>query len=214
LYQFRACPFVLALLTAAYITRRVNVSLQAVSDLLSQGAGAVARIAEQVALASQKLATSATQQASAMQETTSAVEETRSMIKRNAENSIQSAQISRKSYESALRGREVIDAMTKSMDEITQSNHELMEQNEATNTDLMEIVRVINEIVFQTRLLSFNASVEAARAGEHGKGFAIVAEEVGQLAQMSGSSARDIQSMLDGSVKQVHNIVANTRRPS
>jgi methyl-accepting chemotaxis protein len=62
--------------------------------------------------------------------------------------------------------------------------------------DIENKTKVINEIVFQTKLLSFNASVEAARAGEHGKGFAVVAEEVGKLAQLSGNAASEINSLL------------------
>jgi methyl-accepting chemotaxis protein len=62
---------------------------------------------------------------------------------------------------------------------------------------------VINDIVFKTQLLSFNASIEAARAGQYGKGFAVVAEEVGNLAQMSGKAAREIESLILESEKKV-----------
>ncbi|MCX7978832.1 MAG: methyl-accepting chemotaxis protein, partial [Bdellovibrionaceae bacterium] len=62
---------------------------------------------------------------------------------------------------------------------------------------------VINEIVFQTKLLSFNASVEAARAGEAGKGFAVVAEEVGKLAKMSGDAATEISQIVEKGLSAV-----------
>ena len=92
--------------------------------------------------------------------------------------------------------------MLRSIDEINQSQKDTIETLDTTASDvknmmtLIETINqktsVINDIVFQTKLLSFNASVEAARAGEHGKGFAVVAEEVGNLAQMSGNAAQEI----------------------
>jgi methyl-accepting chemotaxis protein len=96
-----------------------------------------------------------------------------------------------------------------------------MEQVNKSNESMAGIVKVIeeigsktkviNDIVFQTKLLSFNASVEAARAGEHGKGFAVVAEEVGNLAQMSGNAAKEISSLLEESVQKVNTIVHETK---
>lgn len=73
-----------------------------------------------------------------------------------------------------------------------------------TMQEIREKAKVINEIVFQTKLLSFNASVEAARAGEHGKGFAVVAEEMGNLARASGTAAKEIEEILITSVDRTN----------
>ena len=62
--------------------------------------------------------------------------------------------------------------------------------------EIEDKTKAIDEIVFQTKLLSFNASVEAERAGEHGRGFSVVAQEVGNLAQLSGKSAAEINEIL------------------
>jgi methyl-accepting chemotaxis protein len=111
--------------------------------------------------------------------------------------------------------------MIQSMDAINASNNTIMQQVNRSNESMAGIVKVIeeigsktkviNDIVFQTKLLSFNASVEAARAGEHGKGFAVVAEEVGNLAQMSGNAAKEIGSMLEDSIQKVNQIVQETK---
>ena len=73
---------------------------------------------------------------------------------------------------------------------------------------------IINDIVFQTKLLSFNASVEAARAGQHGKGFAVVAEEIGNLAQVSGESSNAIRSTLEKTQIQIGEMIKEISKNS
>lgn len=96
-------------------------------------------------------------------------------------------------------------------------NQSLSSQLNKSNDDLKRVFSIfneietktnlINDIVFQTKLLSFNASVEAARAGEHGKGFAVVAEEVGNLAQMSGKASTEIFNILSSSQSAVQQLI-------
>ena len=111
--------------------------------------------------------------------------------------------------------------MIQTIQEISQNNDQMAENMKTNNSEMSEIVtmineissktQVINDIVFQTKLLSFNASVEAARAGEHGKGFAVVAEEVGNLATMSGTASKEIEELLQTSTQKVESIVSDTK---
>ncbi len=104
---------------------------------------------------------------------------------------------------------DAIDAITKAnelfTERVTQGNAKFDEFGKIVES-IAEKTKVIDEIVFQTKLLSFNASVEAARAGEHGKGFAVVAEEVGNLATMSGQASKEITELLNTSLEKVRQI--------
>ena len=171
--------------------------------------------------ASQSLAQAATEQASALQETAASIEQISAMVKRSAENAQKSSKVASESQEIAQKGKHAVEQMVDAMDEIKISYGDIMRQIEMSNMQISDISKVIteigsktnviNEIVFQTKLLSFNASVEAARAGENGKGFAVVAQEVGKLAQMSGSAAKEITDMLSVSNQKVESIVTETR---
>lgn len=121
------------------------------------------------------------------------------------------AVLSNQSVEEAVQS---LETLTKMIDVVNQSSSRLQksvsegltEISSVTKTmqEIREKAKVINEIVFQTKLLSFNASVEAARAGEHGKGFAVVAEEMGNLAKASGSAAKEIEEILNSSVERTN----------
>ncbi len=174
----------------------------------------------QVNEASQKVSETATEQASSVQEISTTLEELSAMVKKSVEFANESTTSVIRCQEISHEGKTAVDNMTRAMDEINSGNKEIMDEVTASNERMANIVKVINEIsdktnvihdiVFQTKLLSFNASVEAARAGEHGKGFAVVAEEVGSLARMSGEAAREIKAMLASSVTTVQDIVKHS----
>jgi methyl-accepting chemotaxis protein len=96
------------------------------------------------------------------------------------------------------------------MEAVEQTNTQLAAFEEIIRT-IREKTQVINDIVFKTQLLSFNASIEAARAGQYGRGFAVVAEEVGKLALMSGSASKEIDHLLNSSMSRVGTMVEDVR---
>ncbi len=216
-----AVAVILGLLLASLILRALNKSINRVIEGLNESSIQLTSAALQIAASSQELSQGATEQASSLEETSSAVEEMNSMVQKNAESAQETLKSSQSSGDSAARGKKVVEEMKRAMKEIDAANVNIMIQTNDSNLKISEIVKVIaeignktkviNDIVFQTKLLSFNASVEAARAGEHGKGFAVVAEEVGNLAQMSGNAAKEISSMLDSSIEKVESIVKFTK---
>lgn len=211
-----------SLLLAFLVLRVVTKAIDQVIANLTDNSNQVTSAAQQIASSSEELSQAATEQASSLEETASSIEEMNSMVQKNAENAKRTSELSHSSHESAEKGKTVVQNMIRAIDEISDSNTKIMNQIDESNHNISEIVKVIaeignktkviNDIVFQTKLLSFNASVEAARAGEHGKGFAVVAEEVGNLAQMSGNAAKEISSMLDGSIQKVDSIVNETKQ--
>lgn len=207
------------------MARRIGNSimgpLEAATALLIKEVGQSKTSSRAIATASRQLAQSTTEQAASLQETASSIEEMNTMISRNSDNSARSSEAAKKSAAVAGRGKESFNELVNAVSDIDKSNASIMKQIEESNSRIVEIVhvigeiadktKVINDIVFQTKLLSFNASVEAARAGEHGKGFAVVAEEVGGLAELSGRAAKEIEAMLSGSMRKVQGIVEETK---
>jgi methyl-accepting chemotaxis protein len=206
---------------AFYALRAVTNAINNVVKSLFDSSIQVSSAAGQIASSAEELSQATTEQAASLEETAASIEEMNSMVAKNSDNANSTARTSGVSQQKASEGKVVVEKMINSMDEINKSNSMIMDQVNYSNNRIAEIVKVIeeignktkviNDIVFQTKLLSFNASVEAARAGEHGKGFAVVAEEVGNLAAMSGSAAKEITTLLDESIHKVNEIVSETK---
>lgn len=156
---------------------------------LTAGSSEVSAASAQVEAASQALAEGTTEEAASIQETSSTLEETSSMVQQNNENTKQAAIMARNTKDYALKSTDEMATMMQSMENLKQSSHEIS-----------KIIKVIDEIAFQTNLLSLNAAVEAARAGDAGKGFAVVAEEVRNLAQRSAQAAKDTTSIIENNI--------------
>lgn len=134
----------------------------------------------------ENLASKANEQAASLEQTAAAVEEITSITKNNAQNASKMANLSEVVRESVLEGEKLATKTANSMDEIN-------EQVTAIN----EAISVIDQIAFQTNILSLNAAVEAATAGEAGKGFAVVAQEVRNLASRSAEAAKEIKEIVE-----------------
>lgn len=205
---------------AFFVSEGLVRSLSGVAETIATGSRQLASAAGHISSASEELSAASIEQAASLQETTAALTEVRSMVERSAENSENSIRLVDESNRAAQSGKESIQKVLGAIDAISQSNQHLFSQFRESNLELQNIekiiagiaekTKVINDIVFQTKLLSFNASVEAARAGEDGKGFSVVADEVGKLAQLTGQAAREITSLLDESVNKVNQISRQT----
>lgn len=206
---------------AFFALRSVTNAINEVVKSLFDSSIQVSSAAGQIASSAEELSQATTEQAASLEETAASIEEMNSMVSKNSDNADSTAATSGVSQQKATEGKVVVEKMIQSMDDINKSNGLIMDQVNYSNNRIAEIVKVIeeignktkviNDIVFQTKLLSFNASVEAARAGEHGKGFAVVAEEVGNLAAMSGNAAKEISTLLDDSIRKVNEIVTETK---
>jgi methyl-accepting chemotaxis protein len=141
----------------------------------------------------QNVATKANQQAASLEETAAAVEEITSITRNNAQNSTKMAELGELVKNSANQGNDLANQTATSMDDI---NNQVGAISEA--------ISVIDQISFQTNILSLNAAVEAATAGEAGKGFAVVAQEVRNLASRSAEAANEIKTLVESATQKAN----------
>lgn len=149
--------------------------------------------AKQVADSSAALSQGATEQASSVEELSASMEEITSQTTQSAENARKTNTLAVDIQKDANSGNAQMVAMLHAMDEINTSS-----------VSISKIIKVIDDIAFQTNILALNAAVEAARAGNAGKGFAVVAEEVRNLAAKSAQAAKETTELIENSMKKVN----------
>lgn len=181
----------LAVILVTTVAARTGRAMSGIVGRLEKDAGDVTGAAERLTAASESLARSSSSQAASVEETSASMEEIRSMMLRNSEHAGSAKTLANEARVAAEGGARDMAELSKAINEIKKSSD-----------DISNVLKSINEIAFQTNILALNAAVEAARAGEAGLGFAVVAEEVRNLAQRCALASRETEESIAASLQK------------
>lgn len=178
------------LLIILMVTNRIINPFNKIIGALDQGASQVLSASSQLSSTALQISEGNAEQASAIEESSTVLQESTAMLQQNTSNTKHAAQLSQQAKDSANKGSYEMQEMINSINEIKKSSDQIV-----------RIIKVIDDIAFQTNILALNAAIEAARAGEAGLGFAVVAEEVRNLAGRSAQAAKDTTEMIEANIE-------------
>ncbi len=201
----------LALVLAWLLSNSIVNPILKITDGIRSSSHQVSAASHQLSSASQELSQASVNQASSLEEASASLEEITGMVKNSAQGSKDCSELTERIMTSSKKADHSMQELALAMDNILTSNQKIQDLVKVIG-QIGEKTEVIDEIVFQTKLLSFNASVEAERAGEHGRGFAVVAQEVGNLAQMSGKAAVEISNIVKESIQSAEVITRENKQ--
>ena len=180
--------------------RSIRADLNATILEIQKSASEVSSSSDQVSSGAQSLSQGATEQASSVQELSASMSDIDHSIKITTKKAEEAKGLSEQTGSAVTLSNQKMEEMSKAMEEITEKSSEIG-----------KIIKTIDDIAFQTNILSLNAAIEAARAGEAGKGFAVVADEVGNLAQKSAKAAQNTGVLIEETKEAVERGARITR---
>ena len=179
----------------------MTIHLREIISKVLESSREISEAATEIAQGNTDLSTRTEMQASHLEETASSMEQIASTIKSSADNSVRGNRMMQDSEKSVQEAGDIIEATTNNIELVFEASNKIT-----------DIIKIIENIAFQTNILALNAAVEAARAGEQGKGFAVVASEVRNLAQTSQSSVKDITALIADSNEKIKTATETARK--
>ncbi|NPV01725.1 MAG: methyl-accepting chemotaxis protein [Brevinematales bacterium] len=184
--------FILALILGIVLSSSISKPVNVITSDLFSSAGSLESAAGQVSSSSQELSSGASELASSVEEMTSSLEELQSIIESNTKNITQGSGMIGGAYKGAADSVKLMQDLSEAHEEIDQNSQKVA-----------KVIKVIDDIAFQTNILALNAAVEAARAGDAGRGFAVVADQVKSLAQKSADAAKETAQLIENAINSV-----------
>lgn len=204
-----------------YIIKKTNKKMMTITQLVYDKTHDLTDATDDMNMTSKMLSTSSSKQQNTVESTKDYVKKVQKITLNNVKEAESSLALSEQSDAASEDGRNALRDLQIAIEKIDTTNSKLIKHIEKSHEEFDQVVevinsieektKIINEIVFQTKILSFNASIEAARAGEHGKGFSVVAEEIGVLAGVSGNASREISELILESSQKVDQLLKHTQ---